>query len=107
VVEKIIPCGLATSFYGGGGLAKSVNVLHLGMSVAFVGVESWHGLKVITSPVVYLDFEMSEVVQLRRAKEISDGAGWPDLPQNFHYVEAAGYAAADVFDFGLELLISA
>ena len=104
VVEKIIPCGLATSFYGGGGLAKSVNVLHLGMSVAFVGVESWHGLEVITCPVVYLDFEMSEVVQLRRAKEIADGAGWPDVPQNFHYVEAAGYAAADVFGFTLELI---
>jgi AAA domain/RepB DNA-primase from phage plasmid len=104
VVEKIIPCGLATSFYGGGGLAKSVNILHLGMSVAFVGVEHWHGLEVITCPVVYLDFEMSETVQLRRAKEIADGAGWPDVPHNFHYVEAAGYSAADVFSFALELV---
>jgi RecA-family ATPase len=81
-----------------------VNVLHLGMSVAFVGVEKWHGLEVITCPVVYLDFEMSETVQLRRAKEVADGAGWPDVPQNFHYVEAAGYAAADVFSFALELV---
>src|SRR5215212_11125389 len=104
VVEGILPCGLSTSFYGGGGLAKSVNVLHLGMSVAFVGVESWHGLKVMTSAVVYLDFEMSEAVQLRRAKDIADGVGWPDVPQNFHYVEAAGYAAADVFGFALELI---
>jgi hypothetical protein len=104
VVEKIVPCGLATSFYGGGGLAKSVNVLHLGMSVAFVGVEHWHGLEVMTCPVIYLDFEMSETVQLRRAKEIADGAGWPDVPHNFHYVEAAGYCAADVFGFALELV---
>jgi hypothetical protein len=105
VVEKIIPCGLATSFYGGGGLAKSVNVLHLGMSVAFHGVDRWHGLKVMACPVIYLDFEMSEVVQLRRAKEIADGAGWPDTPQDFHYVEAAGHAAADVFGFALELVL--
>jgi AAA domain-containing protein/DNA primase RepB-like protein len=104
VVEKLIPCGLATSFYGGGGLAKSVNVLHLGMSVAFVGVESWHGLEVMTCPVVYLDFEMSETVQLRRAKEIADGVGWADVPRGFHYVEAAGYSAADVFSFALELV---
>ena len=104
VGEKIIPCGLATSFYGGGGLAKSVNVLHLGMSVAFVGVDHWHGLEVITCPVVFLDFEMSETVQLRRAKEIADGAGWPDVPRGFHYVEAAGYSAADVFGFALELV---
>jgi hypothetical protein len=104
VVEKIIPCGLATSFYGGGGLAKSVNVLHLGMSVAFVGVESWHGLKVMTCPVVYLDFEMSETVQLRRAKEIADGGGWSDVPRGFHYVEAAGHSTADVFRFAQELV---
>jgi hypothetical protein len=104
VVEKIIPCGLATSFYGGGGLAKSVHVLHLGMSVAFVGFDHWHGLEVITCPVVFLDFEMSETVQLRRAKEIADGAGWPDVLRGFHYVEAAGYSAADVFGFALELV---
>jgi len=100
----MVPRGLATSFYGGGGLAKSVNILHLGMSVAFNGVGSWHGLRVITCPVIYLDFEMSETVQLRRAKEIVDGAGWPDVPQNFHYVEAAGHPTADVFGFALELV---
>ncbi len=104
VVEKIVPCSMATSFYGGGGLAKSVNVLHLGLSVAFSGVDDWHGMAIATCPVIYLDFEMSEVVQLRRAKEIADGAGWPDVPKNFHYVEAAGYETADVFGFALELV---
>jgi hypothetical protein len=103
-VEKIIPAGLATSLYGGGGLAKSVNILHLGMSVAYIGVEEWHGLRIGTYPVVYLDFEMSETVQLRRAKEIADGAGWSDVPKNFHYVEAAGYETADVFGFALEMI---
>jgi AAA domain/RepB DNA-primase from phage plasmid len=104
VVKNIIPCGLATSFYGGGGLAKSVNVLHLGMSVAFVGVKCWHGLEVMTTPVIYLDFEMSETVQLRRAKEIADGALRPDVPQGFHYVEATGHPTADVFGFARELI---
>jgi hypothetical protein len=104
VVEKLVPCGMATSLYGGGGLAKSVNVLHLGLSVAFTGVDEWHGLRVATCPVIYLDFEMTEVVQLRRAKEIADGVGWPDVPKNFHYVEAAGYETADVFGFALELV---
>jgi hypothetical protein len=104
VVEKLLPCGMATSLFGGGGLAKSVNVLHLGLSVAFTGVDEWHGLRVATCPVIYLDFEMTEVVQLRRAKEIADGVGWPDVPKNFHYVEAAGYETADVFNFALELV---
>jgi AAA domain/RepB DNA-primase from phage plasmid/Primase C terminal 1 (PriCT-1) len=104
VVEKVVPRTLATSFYGGGGLAKSVNVLHLGLSVAFVGVAKWHGLEVTTSPVIYLDFEMSEIVQLRRAKEIAEGAGWPDVPKNFHYVEAAGHPTTDVFGFAQELV---
>jgi len=104
VVEKILPCGMATSFYGGGGLAKSVNVLHLGMAVAYVGLEEWHGLRIATTPVIYLDFEMAEIVQLRRAKEIADGAEWPDTPKGFHYVEAAGHPTSDVFDFALELV---
>jgi AAA domain-containing protein/DNA primase RepB-like protein len=104
VVERIIPCGMATSFYGGGGLAKSVNVLHLGMAVSFAGLEEWHGLRIATMPTIYLDFEMAETVQLRRAKEIADGAEWPDTPKGFHYVEAAGHSTADVFAFALELL---
>jgi hypothetical protein len=104
VVEGILPCGLSTSFYGGGGLAKSVNVLHLGMSVAFTSVDYWHDLRIETTPVIYLDFEMAEGVQLRRAKEIANGAGWPDVPKNFHYVEAAGHPTMDVFAFALELV---
>jgi RecA-family ATPase len=59
---------------------------------------------VMTCPVIYLDFEMSETVQLRRAKEVADGVGWSDVPRGFHYVEAAGYSAADVFSFALELV---
>jgi AAA domain-containing protein/primase-like protein/DNA primase RepB-like protein len=104
VVEKMVPRGLATSFYGSGGLAKSVNMLHLGLSVAFAGVDEWHGLVITTLPVIYLDFEMAEVVQLRRAKEIADGTGWPDVPANFRYVEAAGHPTEDVFRFAVDLI---
>ena len=74
------------------------------MAVSFAGLEEWHGLRIATMPTIYLDFEMAETVQLRRAKEIADGAEWPDTPKGFHYVEAAGHSTADVFEFALELL---
>lgn len=104
IVEGIVPAEMATSFYGAGGLAKSVNVLHLGLSVAFEGVEKWHHLAVQTCPVIYLDFEMAESVQLRRAKQLASGMGLPDVPKSFRYVEAAGHRTADVFRFAREII---
>jgi hypothetical protein len=104
VVENLIPAELATAFYGPSGLTKSLCVLDLGLHVAFEGVEYWHGLRVQTLPVVFLDFEMSENVQLRRAMEIAEGRTWPDVPRGFRYVGAAGYAPRDVFEFALELV---
>jgi hypothetical protein len=104
VVEGLLPEGLPATLYGTGGLAKSANVLHLGMSVAYTGVEEWHGLEIGTCPVLYLDFEMGEATQLRRAKEIADGAGWPDVPANFRYIEAVGFTASEVFAFAIEQL---
>jgi hypothetical protein len=103
-LEGLLPEGLPATLYGTGGLAKSANVLHLGMSVAHTAVDSWHGLRVGTCPVLYLDFEMGESTQLRRAKEIAAGAEWPDVPTNFRYIEAVGFTAAEVFGFAIEQL---
>lgn len=102
VVEGLVPEGQATLVYGASGIAKSFNVLHLGMSVAFVGVEEWHGRRIATMPVIYCDFELDEVEQLRRAKEVVAGAGWPEVPRNFWYVNAVGHPTDAVFDFTVE-----
>jgi AAA domain/RepB DNA-primase from phage plasmid len=104
VVEGIVPAGAPTIVYGPSGIAKSFNILHLSLSVAFVGLDSWHGRRIMTCPVIYLDFEMERVEQLRRAQEVARGAGWPDVPKNFWYVNALGHSAAEVFDFAVEQL---
>jgi primase-like protein/AAA domain-containing protein/DNA primase RepB-like protein len=104
LVEGLLPERLPATLYGTGGLAKSANVLHLGLSVAFAGVEDWHGLKIGTCPVIFLDFEMNEATQLGRAQEIASGAGWPDVPVNFRYIEAVGFTADEVFRFTVEQL---
>jgi len=104
VVEGIVPAGSSSMLYGPSGIAKSFNILHLALSVAFVGIEEWHERRIMTCPVIYLDFEMEGVEQLRRAQEVARGAGWPDVPKNFWYVNGMGHSTAEVFDFALEQL---
>jgi hypothetical protein len=104
VVEGIVPAGVPTIVYGPSGVAKSFNILHLALSVAFHGLDVWHGRRIMTCPVIYLDFEMERTEQLRRAQEVARGAGWSDVPRNFWYVGAVGHAAADVFGFAVEQL---
>lgn len=104
VVEGIVPAGVPTIVYGPSGIAKSFNILHLALSVAFVGLGTWHGRRIMTCPVIYLDFEMDRIEQLRRAQEVVRGVGWPDVPKNFWYVNALGHSAAEVFDFAAEQL---
>jgi AAA domain/RepB DNA-primase from phage plasmid/Primase C terminal 1 (PriCT-1) len=104
VVEGIVPAGVPTIVYGPSGIAKSFNILHLALSVAFIGLDAWHGRRIMTCPVIYLDFEMDRTEQLRRAQEVARGVGWPDVPKNFWYVNALGHSAAEVFDFAAEQL---
>jgi hypothetical protein len=104
VVEGIVPAGVPTIVYGPSGIAKSFNILHLALSVAFVGLDTWHGRGILTCPVIYLDFEMDRIEQLRRAQEVARGVRWPDVPKNFWYVNALGHSAAEVFDFAIEQL---
>ena len=104
VVEGIIPAGVPTIVYGPSGVAKSFNILHLALSVAFQGIGAWHGRRIMTCPVIYLDFEMDRTEQLRRAQEVAKGAGWPDVPKNFWYVNALGHSTDEVFAFAVEQL---
>jgi len=38
---------------------------------------------------------MNEATQLGRAPEIAAGAGWPDVPVNFRYIEGVGFTAEE------------
>jgi RecA-family ATPase len=70
---------------------------HLGMTVAAPDLDYWLGLRCITSPVVYVDFEMDEEEQARRAFDVAAGMGFDRPPENFLYAECAGLTTAEAF----------
>jgi hypothetical protein len=86
IVEKAVCRGHAASWYGEGGIAKSLLAAHMGLHVAADGVGYWAGLRVQTIPVIYGDFELDEDEHLRRAQELSYGMGLSDVPTKFHYL---------------------
>jgi biotin operon repressor len=90
IVDNAVCKGHPASWYGEGGIAKSLLAAHLGLHVAADGVDYWCGLRVKTMPVVYGDFELDESEHLRRAQELSAGMGLPDVPTKFNYLGLHG-----------------
>jgi hypothetical protein len=97
IVEKAVCRGHAASWYGEGGIAKSLLAAHMGIHIAADGVDCWAGLRVQTVPVIYGDFELDEDEHLRRAQELSCGMGLSDVPMKFHYLSLAGLPADEAF----------
>jgi len=98
IVEKAICKGHPASWYGEGGIAKSLLAAHLGLHVAADGVDYWAGLRIKTAPVVYGDFELDEDEHLRRAQELSAGMGLPDVPAKFKYLPLNEVPITDAFE---------
>jgi hypothetical protein len=98
IVDRAICKGHPASWYGEGGIAKSLLVAHLGLHVAADGVDYWAGLRVMTAPVVYGDFELDEDEHLRRAQELAAGMGLPDVPAKFRYLGLNEVPIADAFE---------
>ena len=98
IVDRAICKGHPASWYGEGGIAKSLLAAHLGLHVAADGVDYWAGLRVMTTPVVYGDFELDEDEHLRRAQELSAGMGLPDVPAKFRYLGLNEVPIADAFE---------
>lgn len=66
------------------------------------GASSWLGLKVGEKTVcAYVDFELDEAEQRRRAFEIAAGNGFSTPPENLHYLCAAGYPTREVLSYVL------
>jgi hypothetical protein len=97
IVEKAVCRGHAASWYGEGGIAKSLLAAHMGLHVAADGIDYWAGLRVRTVPVIYGDFELDEDEHLRRTQELAAGMGLPDVPTKFHYLSLAGLPAHEAF----------
>jgi hypothetical protein len=97
IVEKAVCRGHAASWYGEGGIAKSMLAAHMAIHIAADGVDYWAGLRVQTVPVIYGDFELDEDEHLRRAQQLSCGMGLSDVPTKFHYLSLAGLPADEAF----------
>jgi hypothetical protein len=102
LADNIIWKGHATSWFGEGGVAKSLLALHLALTVAAENRSYWMAFAVKTVPVLYLDFELDADEQHRRALSLAGGMGLPGIPENFYYLSAATLPPAEAFEIAAE-----
>jgi AAA domain len=96
----VLPARYATVMHGGGGAAKSVLVLLLGMVVAS-GAEEWLGLRVHKDGrVLFLDFELDVAEQHRRVRDLAAGLCKP-VPERLAYLSALGMNTQEAFEAAL------
>lgn len=100
IVDGVLFRGFPAAIYGDGGTAKSTLVMHLAQSVA-LGVD-WFGFDTAKTQVLYLDFELDEDEQARRAYEIAQGMGYDEVPEGCGYISGAGHDTQAVFKLALE-----
>jgi hypothetical protein len=113
IVENSIWEGHASSWFGEGGVAKSMLAMHLALTVAAEDKRYWMAFNVKTVPVLYLDFELDADEQHRRALDLAAGLGLEGIPENFYYLSAAmlppleafKVAAAECRRLGVKLII--
>lgn len=103
VVGGLVPERFASAFYGDGGVAKSLNAMHLGQCVA--RGEEWLEHATKQMPVLYLDFELDEEEQARRGHEVAHGMGYTEPPTDIHYLCAAGATTRETFQAALDFCV--
>jgi hypothetical protein len=94
LIQDVLPETHPGLIHGEGGTSKSYFALAAALHVA--SGRRFLGKSVIQRPVGYLDFELDEAEQLRRALAVARGMGLPDVPEAFAYFQCAGYALTDV-----------
>lgn len=96
LVEALVPARYPTVLHGGGGVAKSVLAMLLGI-VAAGGAGDWLGHQVnLHGPVLYADFELDVEEQHRRARALAAGMGVA-LPEGLGYLCALGIRPQEAF----------
>ncbi len=101
IVDGVLFKGFAGAIYGDGGSAKSMLMMHMSQCVA--RGQEWLGFDTVQTNVLYLDFELDEYEQSRRAYEVAAGMGYEGPPEGFFYISGAGYKSRGVFDLALEV----
>jgi hypothetical protein len=97
VIRPVIPGeNMPTLVHAEGGSAKSFLGLYAGLAVS-TG-EPFLGMPTIQHPVAYLDFELGQAEQERRALAIARGMGMHLLQGDFTYFPVVGYSFKAVRD---------
>jgi hypothetical protein len=101
VVAGLFPARFPTTIYGDGGSAKSLLALSLLQAVAS-GAPGWFGHQIERARAcLYVDFELDEEEQSRRALQLARGEGYEDSPENIYYLCAAGRPTREVLQAAL------
>jgi hypothetical protein len=96
VVAELFPARFPTTVYGDGGSAKSVLALSMLQALAR-GAENWLGHKIQDQrPGLYVDYELDQEEQSRRALQLARGEGYEDSPNDLYYLCAAGRSTREV-----------
>jgi hypothetical protein len=102
MMDNHICKGHAATWYGEGGVAKSLAALHLSLTISAENQDYWMGFAVKTVPVLYVDFELDADEQHCRALQLRAGMSLPQVPQGFHYLSAAGLPPVEAFGAAAE-----
>ncbi len=102
IVDNHVWQGHATSWFGEGGVAKSLLALSLGLTVADANRSYWMAFAVKTVPVLYLDFELDADEQHRRALDLAAGMKLSGIPENFYYLSVAMMPPFEAFRVAAE-----
>src|SRR5215208_5259120 len=102
LADNIIWKEHVASWFGEGGVAKSLLALHLSLTMAAENRSYWMAFAVKTVPVLYLDFELDADEQHRRALDLAAGMGLKGIPENFYYLSAATLTPAEAFKIAAE-----
>jgi len=74
-------------------------VMHMGQCVA--RGDDWLGFDTVKTNVLYLDFELDEEEQSRRAYQVAAGMSYTEPPDGFFYLSGAGYPSRPMFEHAL------
>lgn len=91
VMGGIIAKNHSTTIYGDGGQGKSLIAMAIGL--AFARGKKFLGHPLAKGRVLYLDWELSQEEQLRRAFQLSRGEGYSKPPKRFMYLTPRDFIA--------------
>lgn len=99
-VGGLVPERFVTTIYGEGGSSKSVLALSIALGCAR-GDKSWLGFELEPGAALYVDWELDEEEQGRRARQLARADGDGEPPENLYYLSAVGHRTGEVVSASL------